>query len=499
MNKFLSAAKNSEYFYFYLVGLFLVLLNSVFIFNNIYVFYSISFLIIIFIAAFKKLEYIYFTIVALTPLSISLSDFVEDSSIDISLFTEPLLLLILFLLLFKVFNNKNFSIPKHQHLISKILIIQLLWMLFASFNSTMSLISIKMFLARLWFLIPVYFLGLEYYKDFRKIKLFLWLHGGVLVIVIIYATIRLIGTGFSSANASHLVVKPFYNDHTAYGAIVTFLAPVFILFSFTKNLKKWQKIFSITISIFLMTAIVLSYSRAAWVAFAVAVVAFICIRLKIRLVYLISVFIVFVLTFWFLRFQIIDTLSKNSQDSSNDLSKHLESVTNISTDASNVERINRWYCALDMFQKRPFFGWGPGTYQFQYAIFQVMRMRTVISTNDGDWGNAHSEYITAMTEQGIVGLIILLILTYVILSTGFRVTFKAKDKNVRLLATGITLGFITYFVHGFLNNFLDTDKLAIPFFGLAAILVALDRYHLNSNFELNQSEKSLEEESNSSI
>jgi cell division protein FtsW (lipid II flippase) len=104
-----------------------------------------------------------------------------------------------------------------------------------------------------------------------------------------------------------------------------------------------------------------------------------------------------------------------------------------------------------------------------------------------------------MTEQGVVGLIILLILTYVIISTGFKVSYKAKDKNVRLLATGITLGFVTYFVHGFLNNFLDTDKLAIPFFGLAAILVALDRYHINSTFDLNQSDKSLDEESNSSI
>ena len=27
---------------------------------------------------------------------------------------------------------------------------------------------------------------------------------------------------------------------------------------------------------------------------------------------------------------------------------------------------------------------------------------------------------------------------------------------------GATLAFISYFIHGFLNNFLDTDKLALP-------------------------------------
>jgi hypothetical protein len=40
------------------------------------------------------------------------------------------------------------------------------------------------------------------------------------------------------------------------------------------------------------------------------------------------------------------------------------------------------------------------------------------------------------------------------------------------------LGLITYFSHGVLNNFLDTDKLSVPVWGFIAILVALDVYHL---------------------
>ncbi len=45
---------------------------------------------------------------------------------------------------------------------------------------------------------------------------------------------------------------------------------------------------------------------------------------------------------------------------------------------------------------------------------------------------------------------------------------------MRLMALGITLGFITYFTHGLLNNFLDTDKASVPFWGMMAILVAMD-------------------------
>jgi hypothetical protein len=32
-------------------------------------------------------------------------------------------------------------------------------------------------------------------------------------------------------------------------------------------------------------------------------------------------------------------------------------------------------------------------------------------------------------------------------------------------------------VHGFLNNFLDTDKASVPFWGFTAIIVAIDLFH----------------------
>jgi hypothetical protein len=54
---------------------------------------------------------------------------------------------------------------------------------------------------------------------------------------------------------------------------------------------------------------------------------------------------------------------------------------------------------------------------------------------------------------------------------------NSQDKEIRLLTLGILLGLITYFVHGGLNDFLDTDKAAVPFWGFVGMLVALDIYH----------------------
>jgi hypothetical protein len=48
---------------------------------------------------------------------------------------------------------------------------------------------------------------------------------------------------------------------------------------------------------------------------------------------------------------------------------------------------------------------------------------------------------------------------------------------------GIFLGFITYVVHGTLNNYLDLDKANVPFWGFMALLVAIELYHKDKSEE----------------
>ncbi len=98
-------------------------------------------------------------------------------------------------------------------------------------------------------------------------------------------------------------------------------------------------------------------------------------------------------------------LERNRQDSSEDFAEHIQSMTNVSTDASNLERLNRWASAWRMFEERPLLGWGPGTYMFNYASFQKHSETTIISTNYGDAGNAHSEYVGPLCESGVLGML----------------------------------------------------------------------------------------------
>jgi type III secretory pathway component EscS len=61
--------------------------------------------------------------------------------------------------------------------------------------------------------------------------------------------------------------------------------------------------------------------------------------------------------------------------------------------------------------------------------------------------------------------------------TGLRVYKRAVSREVRLLSLVTLLSLMTYFVHGVLNNFLDTDKASVPVWAMIAMLVSLDLYH----------------------
>jgi putative inorganic carbon (HCO3(-)) transporter len=295
--------------------------------------------------------------------------------------------------------------------------------------------------------------------------------------VIIFYTLYNHSTfGFDKPH-SNMVMKPFYNDHTAYGAIIAMFLPIFTGFTLSKDYKKSYRLFSLIVLAVLVTGIIFSYSRAAWLSVAAALAVFVLVKLRIKFYWVILALVVGVGLFFMFRFQFLDKLEKNKQDSSTDFVEHVQSISNISSDASNLERINRWAAAIRLFEERPIFGWGPGTYQFVYAPYQRAKERTIISTNYGDMGNAHSEYIGPMSESGVLGVITFLGIMITVLMTGMRVFRRAKSREVKMISLIIMLGLITYYVHGLMNNFLDSDKASVPFWGFTAILVALDLYH----------------------
>ena len=61
--------------------------------------------------------------------------------------------------------------------------------------------------------------------------------------------------------------------------------------------------------------------------------------------------------------------------------------------------------------------------------------------------------------------------------TGIRVYFTSKRRSIRIFSLAVLIGLFSYYFHGVLNNFLDTDKISVVFWGYTAMLVAMDVYH----------------------
>ena len=272
------------------------------------------------------------------------------------------------------------------------------------------------------------------------------------------------------------MVKPFYNDHTSYGAVLAMYLPFFVMFSLNSDYSKKVRIASAIVLAVLLMGFVLSYSRAAWVSVVAGLAVYGLVKLRIRFRSLLITFVSVVTLFMLFQDQIFMKLENNSEQSSADFMTHISSISNITTDASNLERINRWSCAIRMFADRPVFGFGPGTYMFQYAPYQLTKDRTIISTNSADGGNAHSEYLGPLSESGILGLLTLLLIIGSVIYTAVQTYMRLKEKRLKGIVLASLIGLVTYYVHGFLNNFLDTDKLSVPFWGFTAMIVAIDLY-----------------------
>jgi putative inorganic carbon (HCO3(-)) transporter len=451
-----------------------IVLNSFFIINEFYWFSLVPVLLLIFLLYIFSLDTLMLIIVFLTPLSINLSDF--DFNVGVSIPTEPLMFAVMLLFFVRIAYEGKFDGKISSHPVSIVIFIYLFWMLMTSFTSTMHWVSIKAFVSKLWFIVPFYFLGTQFFKEYKNIRKFIWAYMISFIIVIIYTTVNHSKYGFDEQTA-HWVMTPFYNDHTSYGALLAMFIPFSIGFVFDKKLPNYQRFLSFFIFTFFSIAIILSYSRAAWVSLAIALAIFLILKLKINYKFVLTGLVLVSGIFLYYRYDILMTLEKNKQDTSKDYIEHIQSIPNITTDASNLERINRWNCALRMFREKPIFGWGPGTYQFKYAPFQRSQEKTVISTNAGDKGNAHSEYIGPLAEMGMFGLLSVLAIVIYITYTAVKVYKKSVSKEIRTFALIALVSLYTYFVHGFLNNFLDTDKAAVPFWGLIGLIVALDVYY----------------------
>lgn len=413
-------------------------------------------------------------IVFLVPLSIQLRFIVQDPQVDIFLPTELMLFGILIIMIFKISATKEINRKLLAHPVTIICLLMVSWSFITSLTGTMAVVSLKNSIMKLWFFTGFYLLSAEVFKNEKRIKHYFIAYLSGMIPVILYYLVRMLQVGIFNQKAAYTLILPFFNDHTSFGAALAFCITMLGYFIFNKETGKAQRVLFLILFILFLTAFIFSYSRAAWLSLVVAFVFSIIIILKIpgRLVFAIcGTLLVFLLFSWN---SITIKIYENRHESSGNIAIHLQSIANIRSDASNIERINRWNSALRMFSEKPLFGWGPATYQFQYAPFQLASEKTILSTNYGERGNVHSEYLGQLVDSGIPGLLLYLSLLFITFQRGIKILAGSKDRKSAFPVLILLAGLVTYVIHGIMNNFLDTDKISALFWGFIAALVATD-------------------------
>jgi len=451
--------------------------NAFFVFQDNYFLNALPFVLIILYMSLFHIESTFLAVAFFTPISVNLEEF-TDGRIGLFIPTEPILFGLMILVVLRQLKSPFIPVFVWRHPITWSLGFYLLWMLITSITSSDPLVSFKFLLMKSWYILPMILLGVRVFSNPKNISRFLWLLTTSMMIMIVYTLVRHAGYSFGEKEG-HWVMEPFYKDHTIYGAGVAMqLFFLLGLFLYKKNSAIVQ---FVLISFLLITLVGLyfSYTRGAWLSVVVAIFVWLFIKYKIKFKWLfftgVSVLLVVALSWTEIQF----ALAKNSSEhTTEEFSERIKSTTNITSDASNLERLNRWSAAWRMFEERPFFGFGPGTYAFEYAPYQEPENLTIISTNFGDGGNAHSEYLGPLAEMGVFGFLSVVIFVSTLFNTGITlyIRFPTDQQQLKTLLLFLILAASTYFFHGLLNNYLDTDKAAVPIYGICAVIIALEQY-----------------------
>jgi len=263
------------------------------------------------------------------------------------------------------------------------------------------------------------------------------------------------------------IVKPaatFGNKNMATHFIVlTF--PVSLAF-FLSCQNKFMKLLPAAGSILMIGFVVLTKTRAGWVA--VAVELFVLCALLMRngfmhkhisflhnkKILLAGAFLILIPIFIYLnmaenKWQFYETSISESK-SANNVSSHInksgktdnapDRPTDNLYDESTAFRIAIWKNTIEMIKDRPLLGFGLGNHKIFYPIFHQSAEVDRIFSEETQAVRVHNDFLQAVAELGGIGLLLIIWMGI----SGYRIAVKAIDlshsRESRLLSIGIVAG-----------------------------------------------------------
>lgn len=415
---------------------------------------------------------IFWLLIACLPLS---TEIVLPNGFGTDLPTEPLMIgLTGIAILFALRHTEYVQGDFLRHPVTLLLLGHLGWILVSTVTSDLPFVSVKFFLAKTWYIIPFYFLA-GYLLDRQvHVRRLFWAFFLPLLLTVGIIMVRHGLQGFTF-NSIHYVLSPFQRNHVNYAAMLAYFLPVlFFARSYyrPRSITWWLLTGS---TVFLLIAVYLTYTRAAYVALFGAAVMYVVFRLRmVRLILLTAVVAVALGLAYFIRNNTYLEYAPNYDRTVTHYEfDNLLEATYKMEDISTMERVYRWVAGFNMTDQNPVFGFGPGNFVNFYERYTVTSFRTYVSDNPERSG-IHSYYLMTLVEQGIVGVLLYLAFVFVVLLAGERIYHQTRDPVEKNLVMGFLLAIVVIDAFQIINDLLETDKVGPFFFVAVAVLVRQD-------------------------
>lgn len=415
---------------------------------------------------------IFFLLFALIPFSTEVS---LPGGFQTDLPTEPLMVgLMMVYLLYFLKQGKELNGNFTKHPISILLFLHVGWIFITAITSEDVFISMKFFLAKVWYIAVFYFMAAGLLKKEKDFKLLFWVIVIPLCITILYVLARQVTQGFAFKLVDK-AVRPFYRNHVNYACLMALFFPLlwYARGWYKKFTLKWWFILGATILV--LVGIQFSYTRAAYGAIMIAIAAWYIIRFRFMKMAIGLAVAVGILGITFLAtnnnfLYYSPTYEKTIRHVSFD---NLVAATFQGKDISTMERVYRWIAGSYMLAEKPVMGFGPGTFTEYYKGYTVTSFRTYVSENPENSG-IHCYYLMVFVEQGIPGFILFLGLCFYFLIKGEHIYHQTKDPKRRGLVMVFLMTMIIINALLIINDMVETDKVGPFFFICLAVLVNLD-------------------------
>lgn len=425
--------------------------------------------------AFLDFRPLFWLLLAMIPVSANLA---IPGGFSTDLPTEPLAIGLTGLFILHAAKHwPEYEKARFGHPIAWLLYAHVGWILFATICSDGLLISIKFSLAKLWYVGAYFLVPLLLLTTPRRVRIMVHCILWPLLFVALQTLARHAAYGFSFADQFR-TMHPFMSEHVSYaGCLATFTPWLFYLRWWLRREGKSTWWWSLILLPIWLAAVYFSFTRAAFVALAMAAGAYYIIKAGwLKPVLAVAVAAAIGIAVFFINDnRYLDYAPNYDTTISHQRFDNLIEATYKLEDISTMERFYRWVAAGHMVPYRPLTGWGPGNFLEFYKGYTVNAFRTYVSENEGRSG-IHSYYLMTLVEQGFPGLFLFLVYIFGALIIGQRLYHQQTAPAAKNAIMAAMLALLIVDAFNIINDQMETDKIGAQYLLNLAVLVGMGLY-----------------------